>query len=261
MENITKEKIRFNIKDGVILVLRHPNDEDESIYTVDKIINPSMDLELDKDSSNEEILNAMYLKIGRKLLDDHASELIDKKNIIKNIDIFRLATELQERLDERVVCFTKDGVKPVKSACLSKYTEKLSDLWIYVGDFTEDEIDVIRSISPKYSIEGEELIEDEKHKDYINVADYAIISNEMTLKLDTDYDKLNRIHNTYTFHIPSTFDIFIEETLTIMDFEKMSEVLSSARISLKFVPFDTEDLDDLKYELSNPSHPIEEIIE
>ncbi len=32
MENITKEKIRFNIKDGVILVLRHPNDEDESIY-------------------------------------------------------------------------------------------------------------------------------------------------------------------------------------------------------------------------------------
>ncbi len=56
----------------------------------------------------------MYLKIGRKLLDDHASELIDKKNILKNIDIFRLATKLQERLDERVVCFTKDGVKPVK---------------------------------------------------------------------------------------------------------------------------------------------------
>jgi hypothetical protein len=98
------------------------------------------------------------------------------------------------------------------------------------------------------------------HKDYINVADYAIMSNEMTLKLDTDYDKLNSIHNTYTFHIPNTFDILIEEVLTIMDFERMSEVLSGAHISLKFVPFDTEDLDDLKYELSNPSYPIEEII-
>ncbi len=63
------------------------------------------------------------------------------------------------------------------------------------------------------------------------------MSNEMTLKLDTDYDKLNGLHNLYTFHIPNTFDVFIEEALTIMDFEKISEVLSGARISLKFVPF------------------------
>lgn len=78
MENIIKEKLRFNIKDGVILVLVYP-DEDKSSYIIDRIIKPSMDLELDKNSSNDEIITAMYIKVGRKLLDEQVSELIEKK--------------------------------------------------------------------------------------------------------------------------------------------------------------------------------------
>ena len=259
METIIKEKTRFSIKDGVILVLLHPNDEDKSSYVIDRIIKPSMDLELDENSSNDEILTAMYIKVGRKLLDEQASELIEKKNKLKNINIYKIATEIQKRFDERLVYFKEDSTPEIISpACLSKYVERLSDLWIYVGDFTEDERDAIKSLSRCFESEDETLIKDEIHEDYINASNYTYISDDMKLKLDIDCDGLDRIDAIYKISLSSVCDVLISENLTIMDFEKMSKVLSDMRISVEFVSFDTEDLDDLKYELSNPSYPVEE---
>lgn len=258
MENIIKEKTRFNIKDGVILVLVYP-DEDKSSYIIDRIIKPSMDLELDKNSSNDEIITAMYIKVGRKLLDEQVSELIEKKNKLKNINIYKIATEIQKRFEERLVYFKEDSTPEIISlACLSKYAERLSDLWIYVGDFIEDERVAIESLSRCFECKDENLIK-ESYEDYINASNYTYLSDDMKLKLDIDCSRLDGLDGAYKFHLPSACDALISENLAVMDFEKMSEALSAMRISIEFISFNTEDLDDLKYG-SDQSYPIEEII-